>query len=58
MVEEHPGYAELELKAEGLKLASLYRELAVLQEGMGLLQFAVSQTTLEHVFVNMARLQE
>uniref|UniRef100_A0A914VMV3 ABC transporter domain-containing protein n=1 Tax=Plectus sambesii TaxID=2011161 RepID=A0A914VMV3_9BILA len=58
LVEEHLCYVELQCPAEQLKLSHL---LAVIHENkaiLGIVDFSVSQTTLEHVFVNMVRDQE
>lgn len=58
LLEEHSSLLSFEVPATGLKLSGLFAILSQCREQFPIEDFSVSQTTLEQVFVNMARVQE
>lgn len=57
-VEEHLCYLEMQCPANSLKLSVLLHFIHEVKDRLGIEDFSVSQTTLEHVFVNMVKDQE
>merc|ERR1719201_1165771 len=57
-VERMGGQARFDIPQEGIQLSKIFRTLSNSKEALGLADFAVSQTTLEQVFVKFAAEQE
>ncbi len=58
LIEEHTTQLHFEIAADQIRLSELFGTLCESRENLPVEGFAISQTTLEHVFVNMAKMQE
>uniref|UniRef100_A0A914WJP1 ABC transporter domain-containing protein n=1 Tax=Plectus sambesii TaxID=2011161 RepID=A0A914WJP1_9BILA len=55
IVEERPGFLEMKIASDGLKLSRLFALIHAVKQKHAIVDFSVTQTTLDHVFVNMVR---
>jgi ABC-type multidrug transport system ATPase subunit len=54
-VEQRPGFLEMKIASQGLKLSKLFALIHDERQMHSLVDFSVTQTTLDHVFVSMVR---
>uniref|UniRef100_A0A914VWS2 ABC transporter domain-containing protein n=1 Tax=Plectus sambesii TaxID=2011161 RepID=A0A914VWS2_9BILA len=57
IVEERPGFLEMKIASDGLRLSHLFALIHNVKQKHAVVDFSVTQTTLDHVFVNMVRNQ-
>jgi ATP-binding cassette subfamily A (ABC1) protein 3 len=57
VLEEHDGYATINLPSNGLSWSEIFRKLEEHKEYLGIEDYSVSQTTLEQVFLDVAKHQ-
>jgi ATP-binding cassette subfamily A (ABC1) protein 3 len=57
VLEEHDGYATINLPSNGLSWSEIFRKLEEHKEYLGIEDYSVSQTTLEQVFLDVAKYQ-
>jgi ATP-binding cassette subfamily A (ABC1) protein 3 len=55
LLEEHQGEVTYQLCNEMLSWATVFREMERHRERLGVIDYSVSQTTLEQVFINFAK---
>ena len=58
LLEEHAGAITYWLPSEGVSWSFVFRLLEINKEELGIIDYSVSQTTLEQVFINFAKEQE
>lgn len=56
-LEEHQGSLTYQLPSAGLTWSSVFRQLETNKERLGIIDYSVSQTTLEQVFIDFAKEQ-
>jgi len=57
LVEEHQAFLQYQIIQQDLKLSKLFGVLEENQESLGIIDYSVSQTSLEQVFINFAKSQ-
>jgi ABC-type multidrug transport system ATPase subunit len=58
VTEQHVAYLQMQIPVQALLLSTLFDEIHALKENFEIIEFSVSQTTLEHIFVDMVREQD
>jgi ABC-type multidrug transport system ATPase subunit len=58
VLEYHSGHMRCQLPAHGLPLSTVFGQLESNKQRLGLVDYALSQTSLEQVFLDFAKLQE
>jgi ATP-binding cassette subfamily A (ABC1) protein 3 len=56
-LEEHQGSVTYQLPGAGLSWSAMFRQLETHKERLGIVDYSISQTTLEQVFINFAKEQ-
>jgi ATP-binding cassette subfamily A (ABC1) protein 3 len=57
LMEEHQGSVTYQLPSGGLSWSAVFRQLEANKERLGIIDYSVSQTTLDQVFINFAKAQ-
>jgi ABC-type multidrug transport system ATPase subunit len=58
LLEEHQGSVTYQLPSAGLTWSSVFRQLEANKDRLGIIDYSVSQTTLDQVFIKFAKAQE
>lgn len=58
LLEEHQGAVTYQLPSAGVTWSTVFRQLENNKQRLGIVDYSVSQTTLDQVFINFAREQE
>eukprot|EP00002_Diphylleia_rotans_P008604 TRINITY_DN1856_c0_g1_i6.p1 TRINITY_DN1856_c0_g1~~TRINITY_DN1856_c0_g1_i6.p1 ORF type:complete len:270 (-),score=65.11 TRINITY_DN1856_c0_g1_i6:171-980(-) len=58
LLEWHGGKLRFEIPRESLDLGNIFKTIESQRQSLGIIDYALSQTTLEQVFMNFARIQE
>ncbi|XP_019855200.1 PREDICTED: ATP-binding cassette sub-family A member 3-like [Amphimedon queenslandica] len=58
LLEHHQSSVTYQIPAEGVNWSSLFRKVEENKEQLGIIDYSVSQTTLDQVFINFAKEQE